>query len=780
MNRIAYFLFLFCLIFAPVAFGTVERWSLVTLETIAAISACLVFLHAWFYRSKSIRIVGLVPLLLFLCLPILQLIPLPVALVKVISPAAYAVYQPVIETLGKNPLIALSVDRHATLQELLRISAYSLFYICTLQLLAFPERLKQTVKIVAFLGGAIAFLAIIQRVSSPDHIFWFRRTPPHSVPFGPWVYVNHFAAFIELVFPIALALFLFYRPRHKAEDTLRARIVALLTMPGVHLHILYASLAALMFLAVFISLSRGGILSLLLALMVFLFLHSRKFPKRGRIAIVAFLLFSIGGVNWFGWEMIFSEFGVAVGPTGSIVDGRLDLWRDTWKIILDFPVLGAGFGSFMAIFPSYKTIPSEIIYDHAHNDYLELITDGGFVAFLLAGWFVVAVLRQGWKMIRARRDQYAILVGIGAISGIVSICIHSVIEFNFHNGAVGLYFFFCCGLLLAGTHCRFDYFSPGTHLQKYPITSNSKLFTGTAIITVVLVVVQFAGFYAGYQYNEIKDIYLSSRLSKQKLLGMKRNLEKAILSDPLAGFYNYQLGSVLWYLGDYKVALEQHAMAAIKNPLEGAYLQQLGLLLDKKEFAAALIDAGFRRAIYKKPLVVNYAQWLLFKGYRQRAVEVLNAGFKGSYGRIEGWLPLLDKYDFSRDEIVAILPHDVQAWLDYGLYCEKNGRIEEARFFIEGSLDRRKDDIQMNPDWFMAIIQFHLRRNNLENAIHFVRQGVEALPNYIEFRLMLGDYYFKQGITYRAKEEYERVLVLQPGNEMARRQLRRMGFGDSY
>jgi len=45
---------------------------------------------------------------------------------------------------------------------------------------------------------------------------------------------------------------------------------------------------------------------------------------------------------------------------------------------------------------------------------------------------------------------------------------------------------------------------------------------------------------------------------------------------------------------------------------------------------------------------------------------------------------------------------------------------------------------------------------------------------------LLGEHYRDQGISYRAKEEFERVLVLDPANKRARRQLRRMGYGDAY
>ena len=49
-----------------------------------------------------------------------------------------------------------------------------------------------------------------------------------------------------------------------------------------------------------------------------------------------------------------------------------------------------------------------------------------------------------------------------------------------------------------------------------------------------------------------------------------------------------------------------------------------------------------------------------------------------------------------------------------------------------------------------------------------------TLPDYAPFRIWLGDHYRQQGITYRAKEEYERAVMLEPGNDTYRKKLRKL------
>ena len=85
----------------------------------------------------------------------------------------------------------------------------------------------------------------------------------------------------------------------------------------------------------------------------------------------------------------------------------------------DFPWLGSGFGTFINVYPSCKTVLSNLVFDYAHNDYLEVMVGGGLVGFGLAAWFCVQVMLNGWRMVLVRRDRLAVLVGIGAI---VSVC----------------------------------------------------------------------------------------------------------------------------------------------------------------------------------------------------------------------------------------------------------------------------------------------------------------------------------------------------------------------
>lgn len=67
---------------------------------------------------------------------------------------------------------------------------------------------------------------------------------------------------------------------------------------------------------------------------------------------------------------------------------------------------------------------------------------------------------------------------------------------------------------------------------------------------------------------------------------------------------------------------------------------------------------------------------------------------------------------------------------------------------------------------------FNKNQKRLDEAVNTLQLGIQWLPDYVPFQFHLGDYYKKQNIPYRAKEEYEQALMLKPGNEKSKKRLR--------
>ena len=145
---------------------------------------------------------------------------------------------------------------------------------------------------------------------------------------------------------------------------------------------------------------------------------------------------------------------------------RAGLWRDTLRLAADFPLAGAGAGSFERLYPAYRTVPAPLAIAHAHNDHLELLAGAGAVGLGLFAWFVAAVLASVARACRRRRDPPALVLAFGALAGCVAFLVHGASDFAFAIGANAFTFFFLLGLAVSAAHTREHGVEPETLLGR--------------------------------------------------------------------------------------------------------------------------------------------------------------------------------------------------------------------------------------------------------------------------------------------------------------------------
>ena len=779
MKKMSHYLLAVVLVFAPIAFGTTEFWSLAILESLVALLGALVFVSIWHEKSKLLTIPGLLPLLLLLAFMVVQIIPLPPTFVKFISPAAYAVYQPVNGLNQPEQWISLSINQKATIQELLRFATGMMMYCLTVQLLSKPQILRKVVSLVIWLAALVAGLAIIQNATSPDYVFWIRKAPAETHPFGPWVNPNQFAGYIEMIAPLALGLFLFYRPRSTGDDeTWQTKFVRFFNSTGTNTHLFLGVAFLVLVLSIFLTMGRGGILSISFALLLFQFLYTYKRVHRRYLPLVLLVCCLLFLLSWAGWDRLFNEFDQGVDSSGTFKDGRLQLWSDTLQIIKDYPFLGSGFGTFVFIYPLYKTIPGNLVFDHAHNDYLELLTDGGIVGTLLAGWFIIVVMSHSWRMIAVRRDRYAVLVGIGTFSGICAILLHSLTDFNLHNGAVGMYFFFLCGLLVAVVNSKFGYSTSENLLLGLNFTWVRSIAAVSMAVLVLTLMIQGGAMSAKGIFAGIENVYVSRHLREEKLHYLRTRLKLCQRLDPLESLYSYQLANVVWYLQDHEGAKRYFLQAGMKNPMEGVYLQRLGLLQEDEKLGRSLMLASVERAIRRAEFAGNLAEYLLKTGNRDEANATIKEALRRDPKDWSKWILLLDSYNYSEKEIGALLPANATVWFQLGRARMDADDSQQVGYFFDGAVELlEKEQATPPPEWwYRVMISYYKQQGQRQKALAALRQAVEKLPKEIGFHVQMGDYYLTEGLTVKAEDEFKQVLLLDPGNKIALDRLRAMGI----
>jgi O-antigen ligase len=119
--------------------------------------------------------------------------------------------------------------------------------------------------------------------------------------------------------------------------------------------------------------------------------------------------------------------------------GRAHFWRGTLDIFRANPWLGAGLGAFSAAYPRYDTGGGLYRLEQAHNDYLQLLSDGGVVGGLLGVIFVALLFRGA---LRGMQSESPLRRGLalGGLAGCFAALVHSFFDFPLHTAANGLLF----------------------------------------------------------------------------------------------------------------------------------------------------------------------------------------------------------------------------------------------------------------------------------------------------------------------------------------------------
>lgn len=266
--------------------------------------------------------------------------------------------------------------------------------------------------------------------------------------------------------------------------------------------------------------------------------------KRGYIFLFTILISTAAMLIWVkAPPEILKRFSTPADSKTLLIErflgGRSLLATKAIELIKDYPLLGVGFGAFEFIYNKrynpkmQSTTDGQYFYiDHVHNDPLEFICGVGLIgiaifciaAFLYAAFLLKAILR--------RHDPFSIGVTTGAVTGLFSMCVHSLFDFPFYITSNVVLFFVICALAMVVVTSQIKNKEEISLLPKRTFLIKN-LSTRTAI-TVGLV----AGFF--YIESIIVRPYIAYRISEGPG-GNITNLKRAIKLSPLDDKYHFLL-----------------------------------------------------------------------------------------------------------------------------------------------------------------------------------------------------------------------------------------------
>ncbi len=282
------------------------------------------------------------------------------------------------------------------------------------------------------LGVAMSIIAIVQKALWNGKVYGFwEPINAGTMAFGPFINRNHFAGWMLLALPIAIGLFAsqIARGMHGVKPGFRQKVLWFAT-PDANRAVLTGFSILVMGLALVMTLSRSGISCFLVALLLSAFQVMRRQATRSRRNwLVAYLvLVAIVSVGWAGVDAIAARFAEVDSQLG----GRTGAWNDAWRIHNLFPAFGTGFNTYGTATLFYQTHDVESAhYIEAHNDYLQLLAEGGYLVAIPAALLILLFARQVYRRFKhGSDDRVGYWLRLGAVTGIVAMAFQEIVEFS--------------------------------------------------------------------------------------------------------------------------------------------------------------------------------------------------------------------------------------------------------------------------------------------------------------------------------------------------------------
>ena len=428
------------LLLTPFPYGTVETWSVSFFEIVSFVTLGVWCLKLILEGRITLTPSPLyLPMGLFFLLIVIQLIPMPLNLLKIISPNTQDMLLQTRQGLnyifGERLIdsFTISINPYATKEKLILYSSYAAFFLVASNHIVHRKQIKRYFWIIFTVGLLESLIGITQYISSSS-------LEPAS---GTYVNPNHFAGLLILIIPVSLGYILYLGQTRGAGSN----IIEIIRKSKFSNQVLILFATCLMGTGLIMSQSRGALISALASIAIFYVLLSWKRKNRSGTYFIALFVAVIAVYSvWIGLDPVIEKFSEAT----ETVPKRTYIWEDTLHIIKDFPVLGTGLGTYSLSFSLYKDSAFwPVVIQHAHNDYLELLSETGVVGFLLIMWgMVVFYIRAIPKVLRGKSDKdplrYYLL--LGALSGTLGMMVHVITDFNFQIPANAYYFTFLLAL----------------------------------------------------------------------------------------------------------------------------------------------------------------------------------------------------------------------------------------------------------------------------------------------------------------------------------------------
>ena len=301
---------------------------------------------------------------------------------------------------------------------------------------------------IALIGAVIAFEGILQRSVAPGRIYGLWRPVQGGALFGPFVNRNHFAGWMLMAIPLAIGE-LRGRAAHGVRQIRQGWLATFRWIQSIdgNATMLLCFTVLLMISSLVLAMSRSGIVLLIGALVAWAHAMRRSHTRAFRMAFAVYLVLAVAvGIALVGPEAVAFRFA---GQDALTWGGRREPWRDALGVAALFPLTGFGLNAYGTAMLFYQESSAAVHYSAAHNDYLQVLADGGALVAVpacLAILGIAAAVRQ--RIGESHAFGHSYWLRVGAATGLVAIALQEIVDFSLQIPGDAALFIVACAVAL--------------------------------------------------------------------------------------------------------------------------------------------------------------------------------------------------------------------------------------------------------------------------------------------------------------------------------------------
>lgn len=389
---------------------------------------------------------------------LLQMVPLPVPVVQLLSPArATFVRASSLTPLnpGFSPLtLSVADTAHAA------VTLLSIAVTFWLARSIFSKGGIRTFTVIIGWGAIVlSIVAFAQHASGTPLVYGFWHPRDQGArPLGPFINRNHFGTWAVMAVCLCIGYLQWRQQRTSDGTNWRSRLAGWMDGRGMLLQLAIVLLAAVIALGA----SRSALVALAAAAgYVAVAVAVGRDGRRRYLPVVLAGVLAVGGMLTYGDAQRLLLRIDETRETG--IASRMAIWRDAVPVMRDFAVTGVGAGAFGDAMRVYQTTPRTYYHNEAHNQYVQLLAEGGALLTIPVVVGLAAFIAAARERLRHRNDRLY-WMRVACAGALVGVAIQSIWETGLTLPANGMFAAALAGLLV---HEPANAAGPGQHSQEH-------------------------------------------------------------------------------------------------------------------------------------------------------------------------------------------------------------------------------------------------------------------------------------------------------------------------